>query len=190
MDENNLGDDPNTILIFSAHSIPLSVMDRGDCYPSEVAATVHGIMKLLNYQHPFRLTWQSKVGPTKWIGPSTERCLEQMLEQNNMRENNSKLKFIVVPVTFNCDHIETIHEINIELRENLEKKFKNKFEIHCVEAFNASESYINVMSDQIVKKIDGSLHGQREQCKQLMMRCPGCENQKCIDSRKLLSNIL
>lgn len=48
-------------LLFSAHSLPLSVVNRGDTYPSEVAVTVHKVMEKLNFSHPYRLVWQSKV---------------------------------------------------------------------------------------------------------------------------------
>ena len=41
-------------------SFVLQVVDRGDPYPQEVAATVQRVMESLNYSHPYRLVWQSK----------------------------------------------------------------------------------------------------------------------------------
>ena len=52
------------VIVFSAHSLPLSVVERGDPYPHEVAATVHAVMEQLPPSLSFRLVWQSKV--YKW----------------------------------------------------------------------------------------------------------------------------
>lgn len=48
-------------ILFSAHSLPLKAVNRGDSYPSEVAATVHAVMNELKYCNPYHLVWQSKV---------------------------------------------------------------------------------------------------------------------------------
>ncbi|KAL6952003.1 lyase [Sarracenia purpurea var. burkii] len=50
------------VIVFSAHSLPIKAVNRGDAYPSEVGATVQAVMKELGYRNPFILTWQSKVG--------------------------------------------------------------------------------------------------------------------------------
>ena len=49
------------VILFSAHSLPLSAIERGDPYAAEVGATVYQIMKKLNFCNPWRLTWQSQV---------------------------------------------------------------------------------------------------------------------------------
>lgn len=54
----------------------LQVADRGDPYPAEVGATVNLIMAKLNHANPYRLVWQSKVGPLPWLKPSTEEALK------------------------------------------------------------------------------------------------------------------
>jgi protoporphyrin/coproporphyrin ferrochelatase len=59
------------VLLFSAHSIPYRVADRGDPYPLEVANTVGRVMEELGQSNPYRLVWQSKVGPLPWLGPQT-----------------------------------------------------------------------------------------------------------------------
>jgi ferrochelatase len=48
----------------------------GDPYPAEVAATVNGVMNVLGYSNPYRLVWQSQVGPAPWLGPRTDKALE------------------------------------------------------------------------------------------------------------------
>ena len=65
------------VILFSAHSLPMKVslevegvlclslfvqvVNRGDPYPAEVAATVQAVMEALNFSNPYRLVWQSKV---------------------------------------------------------------------------------------------------------------------------------
>lgn len=46
----------------------MSTVDRGDPYPQEVAATVHATQTALGFRNPYRLVWQSKVGPSAWLG--------------------------------------------------------------------------------------------------------------------------
>jgi len=64
------------IILFSAHSLPLKSVNRGDPYPAEVGATVQLVMSQLKYSNPFRLVWQSKVGPLPWLEPATDKVLE------------------------------------------------------------------------------------------------------------------
>ncbi|CAJ0914005.1 11232_t:CDS:2, partial [Entrophospora sp. SA101] len=63
------------ILLFSAHSLPMVVVNRGDTYVNEVAATVHHVMERLNFSNPYRLVWQSQVGPQPWMGPKTDEVI-------------------------------------------------------------------------------------------------------------------
>ena len=118
------------VILFSAHSLPLSAIERGDPYAAEVGATVYQIMKKLNFCNPWRLTWQSqvfnllqniryyfyffKVGPKKWLEPKTDQVLGELSKRG-------RRSVVVVPVAFTSDHIETLHELDIEFREEAEK---------------------------------------------------------------------
>ena len=51
-------------------------MNRGDPYPAEVGATVQLVMKDLGWSNPYRLVWQSKVGPLPWLSPDTENTIK------------------------------------------------------------------------------------------------------------------
>jgi len=66
----------DVVLLFSAHSLPMAVVDRGDPYPQEVGATVGRVMEELGLCNSYRLVWQSKVGPAKWLGMQTDEALE------------------------------------------------------------------------------------------------------------------
>jgi ferrochelatase len=98
------------IILFSAHSLPMEIVNRGDAYPSEVAATVEAVMKKLNHRNPYRLVWQSQVGPKPWLGPKTDKAILSLGEKGH----NDQL---LVPIAFTSDHIETLFELDLEYGE-------------------------------------------------------------------------
>ncbi|XP_026687665.1 ferrochelatase, mitochondrial [Diaphorina citri] len=105
----------DVIILFSAHSLPLRAVNRGDPYPSEVGATVQGVMQELNNCNPYHLVWQSKVGPLPWLGPFTDDALKGYVKQG-------KKNFLLVPIAFVNEHIETLHEMDIEYCHDLGKE--------------------------------------------------------------------
>jgi ferrochelatase len=98
------------VILFSAHSLPMTVVNRGDPYPAEVAATVDRIMTALGHSNPYRLVWQSQVGPQPWLGPKTENAIVGYAKKG-VKE------LLVVPVAFVSDHIETLFELDLEYGE-------------------------------------------------------------------------
>ncbi|XP_050624021.1 ferrochelatase, mitochondrial isoform X6 [Macaca thibetana thibetana] len=103
------------VILFSAHSLPMSVVNRGDPYPQEVSATVQNVMERLGYCNPYRLVWQSKVGPMPWLGPQTDESIKGLCERG--RKN-----ILLVPIAFTSDHIETLYELDIEYSQVLAKE--------------------------------------------------------------------
>lgn len=100
----------NVVLLFSAHSLPMSVVNRGDPYPGEVGATVSAVMSRLGNRNPYRLVWQSQVGPSAWLGPQTIDAIKGLGKQGQ----NDQL---LVPIAFTSDHIETLFELDLEYLE-------------------------------------------------------------------------
>nr|XP_013801313.1 PREDICTED: ferrochelatase, mitochondrial-like isoform X1 [Apteryx mantelli mantelli] len=90
----------------------MSVVNRGDPYPQEVGATVQGVMEKLNYSNPYRLVWQSKVGPMSWLGPQTDETIKGLCQRG-------KKNMLLVPIAFTSDHIETLYELDIEYAQVL-----------------------------------------------------------------------
>ena len=88
----------------------MSVVNRGDPYPAEVASTVNAVMTRLGWSNPYRLVWQSQVGPSAWLGPQTSDAIKGLAKkgQNNM---------LLVPIAFTSDHIETLFELDLEYLE-------------------------------------------------------------------------
>ncbi|XP_033367379.1 ferrochelatase, mitochondrial isoform X3 [Parus major] len=103
------------VILFSAHSLPMSVVNRGDPYPQEVGATVQRVMEKLNYSNPYRLVWQSKVGPMPWLGPQTDETIKGLCQRG-------KKNMLLVPIAFTSDHIETLYELDIEYAQVLARE--------------------------------------------------------------------
>ena len=122
------------VVLFSAHSLPMSVIQKGDAYPAEVAATVYAVMEKLGFSNPYRLTWQSQVGPMPWLGPQTKDIAKKLLEGDEKPVPG----IVVVPIAFTSDHIETLHEVDIEMKEEL--KHPEKL-IRC-ESLNGDAKFI------------------------------------------------
>jgi ferrochelatase len=97
-------------IVFSAHSIPLSLVEKGDPYPRQIEATVSAVMDRGGWPNPHVLCFQSKVGRMKWLEPSTVNTLARLGGQGVKR-------VLIVPLAFVTEHVETLHEINIEARE-------------------------------------------------------------------------
>ncbi len=96
-------------VLFSAHGVPVSIIKKGDPYEREIKATVAGIVARLPQGQAFSLSYQSKVGPVKWLEPSTISHLPALAARGVK-------KVVVVPVAFVSDHIETLHEQGILLK--------------------------------------------------------------------------
>ena len=95
------------------------MVNRGDTYPAEVAATVNKVMEKLNFSHSYRLVWQSKVGPQEWLGPQTDESIEGFAKKK-------QLNLLIVPIAFTSDHIETLFELDLEYIDDLAKKVRYK----------------------------------------------------------------
>ncbi|CAF0951847.1 unnamed protein product [Adineta steineri] len=162
----------DVVILFSAHSLPMSVVNRGDPYPAEVAATVQAVMESLNFSNPYRLVWQSKVGPSAWLGCATDDAIKG-LAKNNRRH------ILLVPIAFTSDHIETLHELDIEYSQHLATSAGVEMIRRC-ESLNDSPHFIKAMADIVHKH----LQSQRRHTTQLPLRCPGCVNASCEQMRK------
>jgi len=92
-------------LLFSAHSLPQSFIDEGDPYLSHIEETVRLVMQ--HFDIPHYLAFQSRAGPVKWLEPSTDDMLKKLADEGSKN-------ILVVPLSFVSDHIETLHEIDIE----------------------------------------------------------------------------
>lgn len=98
-------------ILFSAHGLPKSVIDKGDSYQWQVEKTVEAIMKKLSIDHI--ICYQSKVGPMKWLEPTTETEIKKAAEEG--------FAVIIVPIAFVSEHSETLYELDIQYKELADK---------------------------------------------------------------------
>ncbi|XP_076183839.1 ferrochelatase, mitochondrial isoform X2 [Ptiloglossa arizonensis] len=161
----------DVIILFSAHSVPLKAVNRGDPYPSEVGATVTLVMQELNYCNPYNLVWQSKVGPIPWLAPFTDDALKAYVKQG-------KKNFILVPVAFVNEHIETLHEMDIEYCSDLAKDLGIE-RIRRAAAPNDHPLFIDALTDIVLSHFKS----KRSVTPKFLMRCPHCTNINCRKSK-------
>ena len=95
-------------IIFSAHGLPQKIIAAGDPYQQQVERSAAALAKRLGATD-WRVSYQSRVGPLKWIGPSTIEALEEA--------GRDKVGVLVVPIAFVSEHSETLVELDIEYRE-------------------------------------------------------------------------
>ncbi|KAI0382116.1 hypothetical protein F5Y04DRAFT_254095 [Hypomontagnella monticulosa] len=157
------------ILLFSAHSLPMSVVNRGDPYPAEVAATVYAVMQRLKFSNPYRLCWQSQVGPSAWLGPQTQTSVESYIEKGQK-------DLVLIPIAFTSDHIETLFELDKEVIG----ESGHTDTIKRVESLNGSPIFIDALADLAKNHLDSGIACSY----QMGLRCPGCKSERCAESKK------
>jgi ferrochelatase len=102
--EEERGDAADPIhVLFSAHSLPLKIVERGDTYPEDIARTIKSVTDGL--KHPWSLCFQSRNGKMAWLEPYLEDELKR-LGRGGVR------RVVVAPVSFVSDHIETLFELD------------------------------------------------------------------------------
>lgn len=126
-------------LFFSAHSLPQSFITDGDPYLDHIQATVRLVMERFEgVAH--HLAFQSRAGPVKWLEPSTGDKLKQLAARGDK-------EVLMVPLSFVSDHIETLHEIDIEYREEAHKLGITDF--RRMESLNSSPTFIACLADLV-----------------------------------------
>ncbi|MGL9725301.1 MAG: ferrochelatase [Wolbachia sp.] len=96
-------------VLFSSHSLPLSVIKKGDPYALQIEETVKLIVKKLNIEDlDWAICYQSKIGPVKWLEPSTKNEL--------LRARIDDIPVVLSPISFVSEHSETLVELDIEYK--------------------------------------------------------------------------
>lgn len=136
-------------LLFSAHGIPLSLVEKGDPYPKHIAETVRLVNEQGSKRYPTWprteiLCYQSRVGPMKWLQPPFLETMER-LGQEGIKE------MLVVPISFVTEHIETLHEINIDGRIDAKKFGIERFRM--MPAVGDSPTFIAALKDVVLRKL-------------------------------------
>jgi protoporphyrin/coproporphyrin ferrochelatase len=140
------GIDPKSVyLLYSAHSIPAHYVAEGDPYPQQTRETMELINARLGNSSPSILAFQSKLGPVRWLEPSTRKTLKQLGRKGIQ-------SVIAVPLSFVSDHLETLQEMDI-LYRNLAVKYGIK-EFCRVESLNLDPTFIQGLADIVQRSFD------------------------------------
>jgi len=129
-------------ILFSAHSVPLAIVEKGDPYQRQIEETVRLVMQRGGWSNAHRLCYQSKVGASRWLQPSLHTSLRQLTAEK-------KREVCIVPIAFVSDHVETLGEIDHEARHFAEQLGFTRFEMSA--GLNDSPKFINALS-QIVQE--------------------------------------
>ncbi len=133
-------------LVFTAHGTPLSEVEKGDPYTQHIEETVEAIMNMRNYGETHWLGYQSRVGPSKWTQPNTEALIMRLLDYGIKH-------MVLIPVAFVTDHIETAHELNIELRDEIKAQGKHVEKMVISKGLNDHPDFLAALEDEISRKI-------------------------------------
>jgi ferrochelatase len=129
-------------IVFSAHSLPQSIIDKGDPYQRQIQETVALLIARGGWSNRHRLCYQSKVGASKWLQPSLHRTLRD-LSAEGVRD------ICVVPVSFVSDHVETLGEIDHEAREEAAGLGIRQFEM--MSGLNDSPKFIEALAHLVLE---------------------------------------
>ncbi len=134
-------------IVFSAHGVPVSLVKSGDPYKMQIEETVRLVRGSGGWTSSYALCYQSKVGPGEWLKPGLDVTIRRLAAAG--RKN-----LLIVPVAFVTDHIETLHEINIEAREEAHELGVTRFEM--VPGLNSSPTFISCLGDLPLAALRGT----------------------------------
>jgi ferrochelatase len=140
-------EDPRDLdMVFSAHSVPVAVVERGDPYQRQIEQTVDLVWQRGGWPGRRHLCYQSKVGASKWLSPSMHDTVKRLAAAGSKR-------MLVIPISFVSDHVETLHEIDQEHRE--QAVGLGITEYRMVPGLNDSAAFIGALAG-LVKQALGS----------------------------------
>jgi ferrochelatase len=134
---------PQARLLFSAHGLPLRTAARGDPYAWQIEETCKAVVDGLEGTWDWRLCYQSRVGPMKWLGPSTPDALRAAAAD--------RTGVIVVPISFVSEHIETLVELDRDYRR-LAEALGLPFYLR-VPALGADPAFIGGLAEAVIQAL-------------------------------------
>ena len=131
-------------LVFSAHSVPQAVIEKGDPYQDQIEKTVELLMERGAWGNRHHLCYQSKVGASKWLQPSLHATLRTLA-------GVGAKDVCVIPISFVSDHVETLGEIDHEARAEAAALGIRQFEM--TSGLNDSPTFIAALADLVAGTI-------------------------------------
>lgn len=151
-------------VLFSAHGLPEKIIKKGDPYQWQVEQTTKAVVEMLGLTDAVNC-YQSRVGPMKWIGPSTEDEL--------MRAAADQVPVVLVPIAFVSEHSETLVELDIEYAELVHSRGLNHY--YRVPTLSVQAHFIAALADLCLKLKSATTpvaHTGGRICPTRFTRCP------------------
>jgi len=156
-------EDNNFKLIFSAHGLPKNKIKKGDPYQWQVEETVNKIMSNLENENlNYVITYQSRVGPLKWIEPSTNEVI--------IKHSKEKKGIVIVPIAFVSEHSETLVELDIEYKKLAEKNGCSFYK--RVPALGIEKNFIKGLTELVLKQETRDNFVSSLMCPNKYVKCP------------------
>jgi ferrochelatase len=138
-------------MVFSAHSVPVAIIEQGDPYQRQIEETVDLVWQRGGWPARRHTCYQSKVGASKWLRPSMHETVKNLAAAGSRH-------VLVVPISFVSDHVETLHEIDIEHREQARTLGITDFRM--MPGLNDSPAFIGALAGLVRGQITGMEQAQ------------------------------
>jgi ferrochelatase len=135
----------DTFVLFSAHNLPEKLIRQGDPYLDQVRATVDTLLPAIG-ERPWKLAFQSRSGPVRWLEPETLDALRDLAAKG-------RKEVLLVPLSFVCDQIETLYEIDGYYTEEAHRLGIEVF--RRTAAFNDSPDFIALLRALALEGAEG-----------------------------------
>jgi protoporphyrin/coproporphyrin ferrochelatase len=152
----------NTTIIFSAHSVPVRYIEEGDPYLEYTEQTMKLVMEQIGNDRPHTLSFQSRVGPVKWLRPSTEEAIRKLASEGLSQ-------MLLVPISFVSEHIETLYELDI-LYKGIADEVGVKHYAR-VPALNCRSDFIAALADLVQKELTEDIQNAKNLCPHYAVTC-------------------
>ena len=130
-------------------------------------------MQRLGFSNPYRLCWQSQVGPSAWLGAQTSDTVQEYVKKG-------QTDLVLIPIAFTSDHIETLFELDQEVIHEAGHPGVKR-----AESLNDSPIFIQALADVAAAHLRSG-----ESCsKQMSLRCQGCKSERCLVSLRLCGRV-
>jgi ferrochelatase len=131
-------------LVFSAHGTPMKLVRQGDPYSEHIKKTLDAVMDRGDYSHNHSLCYQSKVGPLKWLTPSTPDTINELAGRGVKR-------MLIIPIAFTSDHLETLFELGIEYNHVANEAGVERYEV--TRGLNDSPIFIDALASLVYERL-------------------------------------
>ena len=129
--------EPDERIVFTAHSLPVKVVESGDPYAEEIAATARAVAERAGVARFERAYQSAGRTPEPWIGPDLGAVIEQL-------SRGGARKVLVVPIGFVCDHTEILYDIDIQAARIAREAGTA---LRRTESLNTSPTFIRALED-------------------------------------------